>query len=79
MSWYDRARQVIATVHSELPADVSFADRKKAIFDAYPFGERSYHPYKQWCKAQREYLAKYNPKQKTPGGLFDQSTSLLDQ
>lgn len=62
MSRTDESRRVIAQVHATLPADISFADRRRAIREAYPFGEREYWPYKAWCKAQREYLAKYDPK-----------------
>ena len=57
MSWLERARSVIADVDASLPPDATFAERKKAVHAAYPFGLRQYHPYKQWCKAQREYLA----------------------
>lgn len=71
MSRTDEARRVIAQVHATLPADISFADRRRAIRDAYPFGERAYWPYKAWCKAQREYLAKYDPKAPQPPLLRD--------
>lgn len=71
MSRSDEARQVIARVHATLPADISFAERKRAIREAYPFGEREYWPYKAWSKAQREYLAKYDPKAPQPPLLRD--------
>ena len=71
MSRTDEARQVIARVHATLPADISFTERKRAIRAAYPFGEREYWPYKAWCKAQREYLAKYDPKAPQPPLLRD--------
>lgn len=61
MSWYDSARAHIEKVHEGLPKDISFADRKKAIAEAYPFGQRKMHPYKMWLKAQKEYLTKYCP------------------
>jgi hypothetical protein len=60
MSRYTDSKAIIAKVHASLPPDISMKDRKKAIFDAYPFGEREYHPYKMWCKAQREYFASLN-------------------
>lgn len=66
MTRTDQARVAIAAVHARLPDDVSFKDRKAAIKAAYPFGERSYWPYKAWCKAQREYLKKYDPKTPPP-------------
>jgi len=59
-SWYDKAREVIGDVHKLLPADATLKQRKDALHAAYPFGPREYHPYKMWCKAQREYLAKFD-------------------
>jgi hypothetical protein len=75
--WSDRAREVIAEVHAALPSDATFEDRKKALFDAYPFGERRYSPYKTWLSAQRAYLAQYDP---SPAGtLLTTLTSPLDR
>lgn len=71
MSWYEHARKVIQDEHDKMPADISFEDRKKRIRDAYPFGARAMHPYKQWCKAQREYLARHITKPRYFGPLFD--------
>lgn len=68
--WSDQARATIAKLHLTLPEDIPFKERKQIVKDAYPFGERSYWPYKAWCKAQREYLAKYDPKAPPPGPLF---------
>jgi len=58
-SWYEKAREVIAREHAKMPDDISKEDRKQRIFDAYPFGTRECHPYKQWCKAQRKYLEQF--------------------
>lgn len=66
MDWGKRAREAISAAHSSLPEGVSFKDRKAAIKAAYPFGERAYWPYKAWCKAQREYLKRYDPKTPAP-------------
>lgn len=77
MSWYERARSVIAEEHAKMPSEISFDDRKKRIRDAYPFGERAYYPYKQWCKAQREYLARYAPMSQSVGPLFERSTACM--
>lgn len=66
MAWLEEAKDAIARVHASLPDDISFKDRKRAIQDAYPFGPRKYHPYKQWCKAQREYLKRYDPNTPPP-------------
>lgn len=65
-SWYDSAWDHIDAVHKMLPPDVSFADRRKAISKAYPWGERSMHPYKMWLKAQKRYLARYDPRPAGP-------------
>lgn len=53
--------EVIQRVHATLPADIQFADRKKAIDEHYPFGERKFFPYKCWLRARRIYLNKYDP------------------
>lgn len=74
--WHDRCWQVIGEVHASLPPDATLEHRKKALRDAYPFGERKYFPYKAWCKARRQYLAKYEapnpiPEHVLKGTLFD--------
>lgn len=54
-SWRDRAREVIAEVYARVDRNDEAALRK-ALFDAYPFGERAYTPYKIWldeCKRAR--------------------------
>lgn len=68
MSWYESARVYIRKVHESLPETATYAERRKAVQDAYPWGERRYHPYKMWCKAQREYLGRF--KNDPPGGMF---------
>lgn len=55
MSWRDSARVIIREVLTETrgwPEN----EIKKALREAYPFGERKYHPYKIWLdeiKVQR--------------------------
>ena len=70
MSWYDEARNVIATIDATLPRDTSLAQRRAAVRSAYPWGPRENHPYKSWCKAQREYLARFENRPLTDG-LFE--------
>ena len=56
MTWRDRARPLIAQVLRET-AGKAEAEIKKALFDAYPFGPRQYHPYAVWLdeiKRQRK-------------------------
>lgn len=65
-TWHDQAWMAIEAVHRALPETATLAERKKALKDAYPFGERAYWPYKAWCKARRQYLAKYEPPKPIP-------------
>lgn len=78
MNWSDKARETIARVHGSLPEGAPFKERKAAVKAAYPFGERSYWPYKAWCKAQREYLKRYDPKTPPPPLLRDILTAGRD-
>lgn len=55
-TWRDIARPIIAET---LAATDGMDERtiKNALYDAYPFGERQYHPYKVWLdeiKVQRK-------------------------
>ncbi len=45
-TWRDIARPIIANVLKQ-PLDEK--EIKAALKKAYPFGERSMHPYKIWC------------------------------
>lgn len=63
MSWRDRARPIIAQVL----LDTDGMDEKvidKAIFNAYPFGMRRYHPYKIWLSEVRNQ--RYGKPLRTP-------------
>lgn len=60
MDWSQHARETIQKVHASLPENATLDERKKALFDAYPFGDRAMWPYKAWNKAKREYLAKFD-------------------
>lgn len=55
MNWRERARPVIRRVIAEN----GMTDEKvlrRALREAYPFGERRYHPYKIWCSEVRRQL-----------------------
>lgn len=55
-TWRDTARPIIAKVLEE-NAGKDEAVIKKALYDAYPFGQRQYHPYRIWLdeiKVQRK-------------------------
>jgi hypothetical protein len=45
--WRERAAPIIAKVIEE-NKDKDLKEVRKALFQAYPFGERQYHPYKVW-------------------------------
>lgn len=47
MSWRETAQPIIAKVLKDTAAKPE-AEIRKALHDAYPFGERRYHPYKIW-------------------------------
>lgn len=66
MTWANVAWRAINEAHATLPADTSFADRKKAVDAAYPFGERAMWPYKAWLSARKAYLARYSDKPAGP-------------
>ena len=51
-------REVAAPIIARVLAETTGADEKtirRALRDAYPFGQRSMHPYKIWCdEVQRQ-------------------------
>lgn len=56
MSWRETSREIIYRVLTETKGQDEKAIRK-ALKDAYPFGERAMHPYKVWLdeiKVQRK-------------------------
>ena len=59
-SWRDIARPIIAEVLAETRGR-SEKDIRKALFDAYPFGERAMHPYKVWCDEVRRQTGRKPP------------------
>ena len=46
-SWRIKSAQVIYKIIKENPG-VTIKELHKKISEAYPFGERKYHPYKIW-------------------------------
>lgn len=61
MSWRKQSQQVIANTLLEYEAqqlclgeEFNYDDAFKAVSKAYPFGERKWHPYKQWLKAVKQ-------------------------
>lgn len=71
MSWKEKAERVIAEEYRAICAS-GIADQKdilRLINTSYPFGQRKYHPYKQWLAARREFIAKTWPV-KSPKPVF---------
>lgn len=73
-TWQEQARLCIEAAGAEIPADATPAQRKRAIQQAYPWGERSGWPYKAWLRAQRHYLNSFDEtgrrgRQAKPTGL----------
>ena len=46
--WREHCRPIITKVLDESKGK-SESEIKKSLRDAYPYGEREYHPYKIWC------------------------------
>jgi hypothetical protein len=44
--WRNKSIPIIAAVLREHP--LNGPEQRKALYDAYPFGERSHYPYKIW-------------------------------
>lgn len=67
MSWRERSIEVIDAVKRANPG----ADRetlRRLVSEAYPFGERRFHPYKVWLGVVRELL-----------GMTDEQRARRDQ
>lgn len=47
-TWRDSAKPIIAKVLKDNQGK-TFKEIRAALREAYPFGERKYHPYKIWC------------------------------
>lgn len=64
LSWRDRARPVIAAVLRE-NGGADERTLRRALHDAYPFGERAMHPYKVWLdEIARQRGRKRDPRAK---------------
>jgi hypothetical protein len=68
--WAERSWQKIEEIHAQLPSDATLKQRKEALKNGYPFGERRFYPWRAWCKARRQYLAKYEPLKPIPEHLL---------
>ncbi len=52
----DHATRAATEALKNIPLSASFHECRQRLIEAYPFGERSRHPYKVWCQVQRELL-----------------------
>lgn len=69
-SWRNIAKPIIADViRREGRADLH--KLRKALRDAYPFGERRYHPYKVWCDEVKKQVGT-SSKRDGQADLFNQ-------
>lgn len=66
-TWRDTARPIITKVLQETNGQDEKVI-KKALYNAYPFGERRYHPYKVWLDEIRvqQHKRKFGIKNKVP-------------
>jgi len=53
VNWREKARSVIDQVYRDNPTATP-EQMTKLLRDAYPFGERKYHPYKVWLDEVRK-------------------------
>lgn len=60
MTWEEEASSIIERVGASLPAETTYADRRKALLAAKPhhFASTSWGS-KTWGKAQRKYLERF--------------------
>lgn len=73
-SWRDRARPIIAEVLAE-NAGKADEEIRKALREAYPWGERAMQPYKIWLDEIKVQLGKRHFGRRTP--LVDPSQGTL--
>lgn len=67
-TWRDHASPIIAKVIAETGTDDIKALRK-ALREAYPYGERKYHPYKIWLDEIKSQLGLKKQKPEDPNQL----------
>jgi hypothetical protein len=64
-TWRSHSQYVIGVVEREC-AGKTLAEFRKALRDAYPFGERAQLPYKVWCEEQKLALARFGKPEYVP-------------
>jgi len=59
-TWAMHAQAVIDRVLSQMPG-ANLAEKRRALHDAYPYGQRRHWPYKVWCRQVRISLGLATP------------------
>jgi hypothetical protein len=78
VTWRDHARPIIARVLSAT-SGLPEKDIRKALRDAYPYGERAMHPYKIWCDEIRRQRGLKTPRAARTTGVVDPKQVALFQ
>lgn len=70
MTWRDIAKPIIAGV---LAANAGADDKtiRRALRDAYPWGERAMHPYKIWCDECNTQIEAMKKTERNANGVDD--------
>lgn len=55
LSWREHCAPIIAQVIAEHP-DEDVKTIRKALLEAYPYGQKAMHPYRIWCSEIRKQL-----------------------
>lgn len=74
--WRNIARPVIAEVIARVGRDDEQALRR-ALREAYPFGERRMHPYRIWCDEVRRQLAGFQHRRSPQSPVSPGQTTLF--
>lgn len=73
--WRIAADEVVRATLAALPQGATEKEARRALCAAYPFGERSRHPYKVWCHVVRWSLAKRFPSGTSSYRIFNREES----
>jgi hypothetical protein len=75
--WRRISVKVIAPLEAKY-RNQTYAEFKRALSDAYPFGVRSNYPYKIWCQEQR-YALRRHPQSPEYAGTQDDLLARLEE
>lgn len=76
-TWRALARPIIAQVIATSKGKEE-KEIRKALREAYPFGERKYHPYKIWCDEVQVQLGKRKFGAKKSEPINPSQTNMFD-